>query len=170
MPARTCRSGAGLLPPGVLGQGQPAPGISGRGILFDVARMYHVTSSRNRASIRENGLDWRLMSVSPGIAGSTAPEKEGCFLCRAEWEADWFVRMNNTGGPVDVWAVDDVDEDDLVRSPTGLLYLPATIPADRLTLLRTDIPPASDGRWSAEVPRDEQQDRPRGLGNATPRR
>lgn len=74
-----------------------------------------------------------------------APEEEGCFLCRAEWEADWFVQMNNTGGPVDVWAVDGVDEDELVQSSTGYLYLPASIPAERLTLLRTDIPPAQRG-------------------------
>jgi hypothetical protein len=95
--------------------------------------MFHVTSSKNRASILANGLDWRLMGASWGIAGSQGPEQQGCFLCRSEWEADWFVRMNNTGGPVDVWAVDGVDEAQLVESPEGYPYLPAT------------IPPSSDG-------------------------
>ena len=106
-----------------------------------MSRMFHVTSSKNRASILANGLDWRLMGMSCGIAGSATPEQEGCFLCRSEWEADWFVRMNNTGGPVDVWAVDGVDEQELVESPEGYLYLSTTIAPDRLTLLRTGIPP-----------------------------
>ncbi|HKY74853.1 MAG TPA: NUDIX domain-containing protein [Acidimicrobiia bacterium] len=53
--------------------------------------------------------------------------------------------MNNTGGPVDLWAVDGVDEGELVQSSTGYLYLPATIPAERLTLLRADIPEARPG-------------------------
>jgi hypothetical protein len=103
--------------------------------------MFHVTSSKNRESILANGLDWRLMGGSCGIAGSGKPEQEGCFLCPTDWEADWFVRMNNTGGPVDVWAVDGVDERDLVESPEGFLYLPTTVPPYRLTLLRGDIPP-----------------------------
>jgi hypothetical protein len=33
------------------------------------------------------------------------PEEEGVFLCRDEFEAGFFVQINNTGGPVDVWAV-----------------------------------------------------------------
>lgn len=107
-----------------------------------VTRMFHVTSSKNRESILANGLDWQLMSASLGIAGSTRPEEEGCFLCRSEGEADWFVRViNNTGGPVDVWAVFGIDERDLVVSPTGYLYLPMTVPPENLTLIRTDIPP-----------------------------
>jgi hypothetical protein len=107
--------------------------------------MFHVTSSKNRESILANGLDWRLMGASCGIAGSTVPEKEGCFLCRNEGEADWFVRViNNTAGPVDVWAVFGVDERDLVKSSTGYLYLPMTVPPDHLTLIRTDSPPSRD--------------------------
>lgn len=117
-----------------------------------MSRMFHVTSSNNRASILANGLDWRLMGPSCGIAGSVTPEQEGCFLCPSEREADWFVRMNNTGGPVDVWAVDGVDEQDLVESPEGYLYLPTTITPDRLTLLRTDIPP--EDLRSAPRPRE----------------
>jgi hypothetical protein len=74
-------------------------------------RYFHVTSSLNRSSIRANGLHWRLMAAAPGIAGSGAPEQEGCFLCLDD-HADWFVRMNNTGGPVDVWALDGISEDD----------------------------------------------------------
>ena len=109
---------------------------------MSVTRLFHVTSSTNRASVRANGLDWRIMGAASGIAGSKTPEREGCFLCRGEWEADWFAGLNNTGGPVDVWAVDGIDEDDLLESPEGFLFLPEAIPADRLTLLRTDIPPS----------------------------
>jgi hypothetical protein len=84
------------------------------------------------------------MKDAPGIAGSSLPEQEGCFLCRDEWEVDWFVRMNNTGGPVDVWAVDRVDEAELMESPEGHHYLAAPIPAERLSLVRRDIEPGPD--------------------------
>lgn len=83
------------------------------------------------------------MASAPGIAGSTRPEQDGCFLCLDENEVEWFIGMNNTGGPVDVWSVSGVPEDALVESPEGHYYLPKTIPPDRLTLLRTDIAPRS---------------------------
>jgi hypothetical protein len=105
-----------------------------------VAERFHVTSSRNRESIMRNGLDWRNMEAARGIAGSMAPEQQGCFVCRDD-EVDWFVEMNNTGGPVDVWAVSGVDEDSLVQSPEGYEYVAAPIPPDRLTLMRIDIGP-----------------------------
>lgn len=62
----------------------------------------------------------------------------GIFLCLDEFEADWFVRMNNTGGPVDVWSVDDVDVDSLIDT-SGYHYLSERIPVARLTLLRRDL-------------------------------
>ena len=50
---------------------------------------------------------------------------------------EWFVKTSNTtGGPVDVWAVDGVDEKDLVESPEGHSYLPRPIAAHLLTLWR----------------------------------
>jgi len=81
------------------------------------------------------------MRDAPGIAGSHGAEQDGCFLCRDEWEVDWFVRMNNTGGAVDVWAVNDVDEKELVESPEGHFYLAGAIPPERLLLVRRDIEP-----------------------------
>jgi phage baseplate assembly protein gpV len=83
------------------------------------------------------------MSAAPGIAGSDRPEQEGCFVCLDQWETDWFVEMNNTGGPVDVWAVDGVDESELVTSPEGHSYVPTPIPAQRVSLHRRDIQPVS---------------------------
>jgi hypothetical protein len=119
--------------------------------------MFHVSSSRNRESIRVNGLDWTRMGASRGIAGSNRPEQDGCFVCDSEDLADLFVRMNNTGGPVDMWAVDDVDEGDLVESPEGFCYLPFKIAASRLTLVREEIPPEdrsrtpNDASWHSNV-------------------
>jgi hypothetical protein len=74
--------------------------------------------------------------------GNSAPEQAGCFLCLNEFEMEWFVKtINTTGGPVDVWAVDGVDEKDLVESPEGHSYLPRPIAAHLLTLWRSDCPP-----------------------------
>jgi hypothetical protein len=81
------------------------------------------------------------MGDAPGIAGSLHPEQEGCFICLDEGEAEWFLRMNNTGGPVDVWAVDGVDEEELIESSESHAYLAAPIPRKRLSLVRSDVEP-----------------------------
>lgn len=83
-----------------------------------MARYFHVSSSLNRASIREHGLDGSLMGAARGIAGSASPAVQGIFLGH-DHDVDYFTRMNNTGGDVDVWAVDGVDVDDLLDSPNG---------------------------------------------------
>lgn len=103
--------------------------------------MYRVTSSRNRRSITEHGLDWRRMGAAPGIAGSPVAEQVGCFLSQDEQTRDWFVTMNNTGGPVDVWEVADVRLADLVESPEGYLFQPGVISVDRIRLVQRDLPP-----------------------------
>jgi hypothetical protein len=107
-----------------------------------VARLYHVTSNRNRGSISEHGLDWSRKSAARGIAGSSRPEKEGTFLCAlrsgAPGSIDSFIYMNNTGGPVDVWAVDGIDERMLVVTGEGYGYFPGRIPPEALTLLEQD--------------------------------
>jgi hypothetical protein len=108
-----------------------------------MACFFHVTSTRNRQSIEEHGLDWNRMHDVSGIAGSRRPEADGCFLCVDEWEVDWFVRMNNTGGPVDVWAVESIDEAELIESTEGHYYVPRPIPRDRLSLVRRDLDPES---------------------------
>lgn len=101
--------------------------------------MFHVTSVLNRESIDAHGLDWSRMGAARGIAGSEMPEIEGCYLCE-EWEVEWFAtNINNTGGLVDVWAVDGVDADDLVASGSGYSYLPHQVPRAQLMLIRRDI-------------------------------
>jgi hypothetical protein len=80
------------------------------------------------------------MGAAPGIAGSVGPEQQGCFLCRGDFEVEFFLEMNNTGGPVDVWAVAAVDEAALVEAPEGFQFLPAPISPDGLVLVRRDVP------------------------------
>ena len=85
------------------------------------------------------------MGAARGIAGSSSPEQLGCFLCLDDFEAQWFVNtINSTEGTVDVWAVEGVDEADLVESPEGHFYLPRPISAEMLTLRQKDCPPP---RW-----------------------
>ncbi|MGV9946983.1 hypothetical protein [Rhodococcus aetherivorans] len=104
---------------------------------------YHVTSTLNRTSIARYGLDWNRMGAARGIAGSLRPEQPGCFLCASEWERDWFVRMNNTDGPVDVWEVHGVEAEDLIESPEGSYYFPGVIPRNRVRLVLQDVPPVA---------------------------
>jgi hypothetical protein len=105
--------------------------------------MYHVTSAHNRESIKAHGLDWTRMGAAPGIAGSTRPEVPGIFLCPDRFEADWFAQMNNTGGAVDIWAVDGIDHDDLIPGGSGFSYVSTAIPASQLTLLERPATPAA---------------------------
>lgn len=101
--------------------------------------MYHVSSVRNRSSIQNRGLDVSQMGAAPGIAGSTRPEAEGIFLSHELFDADFFVSMNNTGGPVDVWQVDAVDTGQLRDNGNGFYYLPGVIPVAQITLARKDL-------------------------------
>ena len=104
-----------------------------------VRRLFHVTSVRNRDSITIHGLDTARMDSAPGIAGSRLPEADGCFLCVDDFEVDFFVRMNNTGGPVDVWAVDGIDERRLVSAPNGFSYLRGRVAPAQLSIVQSRV-------------------------------
>ncbi|HEY0938076.1 MAG TPA: hypothetical protein VGD91_30575 [Trebonia sp.] len=95
---------------------------------------FHVSSRANRESIRAYGLDWTRMGAAPGIAGSTVPEADGVFLCQDEFHAGFFVRMNNTGGPVDVWVVSGAFQDQMIDNGSGFFYFPGRIPAGQVSL------------------------------------
>src|SRR5260221_10739312 len=95
------------------------------GYYTSMGDLFHLSSAANRDSILAHGLDWTRMGAAPGIAGSTAPEADGVFLCEGEFEVQFFTQMNNTGGPVDVWAVAGIDEQELVESGNGFRYYPA---------------------------------------------
>lgn len=94
-----------------------------------------MSSALNRDSIRRHGLDSSLMGAAPGIAGSRSPEVDGCFLCVEAFDLEYFLDMNNTGGPVDVWEVEGVSRWDLQESPNGYWYFPGRIPASQVRLV-----------------------------------
>jgi hypothetical protein len=106
-----------------------------------VSRFFHVTSTLNRSSIREHGLDWRRMGAARGIAGSERPEVEGVFVGQGVFDADWFVRLNSTGGPVDVWEVSGIEPHRLLDNGSGYFYYPAVIPPEHCALVSSDIAP-----------------------------
>ncbi|MFD7966796.1 hypothetical protein ACFV5J_39050 [Streptomyces zaomyceticus] len=102
--------------------------------MSNTPNLFHVSSTLNRQSIARHGLDWTRMGAAPGIAGSSRPEVEGIFVCRNEEEAGFFLQINNTGGPVDLWSVDGVDEGLLLDNGNGFAYLPDRIPAAQVRL------------------------------------
>jgi hypothetical protein len=104
------------------------------------SNFFHVSSVLNRESIAEHGLDWSRMGAARGIAGSRSPEAEGAFVCRGQDEVQFFLRINNTGGPVDLWSVDGVDEELLTDNGNGFVYLPGRVPAALVRLVQSDIP------------------------------
>jgi hypothetical protein len=103
----------------------------------DTSNFFHVSSVLNRESIAKHGLDWTRMGAAPGIAGSSSPEADGVFICRGEDEVQFFLRINNTGGPVDLWSVDGVDEGLLTDNGNGFVYLPGRVPAARVRLVQS---------------------------------
>lgn len=107
-----------------------------------MTRLFHVSSSQNRASITEHGLDWTRMGAARGIAGSGQPEVEGVFVCLDQSTVDFIVRINNTGGTVDVWAIDNAEEGELVDTPNGFGFLPRRVPPQDLELVQPGLPPA----------------------------
>ncbi|MFJ8062423.1 hypothetical protein [Streptomyces sp. NPDC096142] len=113
--------------------------------MSETSSFFHVSSVLNRRSIARHGLDWSRMSGARGIAGSRRPEVEGIFVCRGEEEAGFFFRINNTGGPVDLWFVDGIDEGLLVGNGNGFAYVSGRIPAARIRLVRADAP--SESGW-----------------------
>jgi hypothetical protein len=94
----------------------------------------HVSSTPNRESILQYGLDWTRMLDQPGIAGSESGEGACVFLARDIWE---------------VTLVEDLELDDIgewrdapppgpYRQMDGFLCTTQPIPPDRLRLLRKD--------------------------------
>lgn len=71
---------------------------------------------------------------------NAAQELDGVFLCRDEFEAAWFVQMNNTSGPVDVWVVTSIKAQQLIDGGSGFDYFPGWIPPSQVAL--ADWPPS----------------------------
>jgi hypothetical protein len=107
---------------------------------------WHVTSTVNRASIEQHGLDWTRMGATGGIAVGAdapegyrhAPEIAGVFLCGTWDDVDFFLLFD--GHPLmDVWEV-QVEGLALEDAPDGWLLCRAAIPRSRIRLVRRDVP------------------------------
>jgi hypothetical protein len=102
-----------------------------------LGRVYHVTSTENRESVREHGLDWRRMNVAPGLASDEfTPEQEAVFVCATLPEAEWFARFAKGRFAVDVWSIEATGLP-LHESEDGFLFVDQAIPPDRLELVTT---------------------------------
>jgi hypothetical protein len=106
--------------------------------------MYHASRSANRDSIARHGLDWRLMSASPGIAGSAEAEWPGIFLCTDLEGALFFAGMPGPG-PADVWSarvdglwLEGAPDADGGGSDDWMIALQPIGP-DRIELVRRDV-------------------------------
>ena len=116
--------------------------------------VYHVSSTRNRESIRRHGLDWKRMVDERGIAGSVGPEGACVFLADDLELAEWFVSMSREHHKfVDIWEVVLPDELDLeeidrwrdappagpYREIDGFLCTTQPVPADRVRLVKEAV-------------------------------
>lgn len=81
------------------------------------------------------------MREARGIAGSDIAEQEGIFLCDSESEAEFFLRFDNGDGPFDLWAVEGVDQAELLESPEHFYFIARPIPPSQVSLVRQDIEP-----------------------------
>jgi hypothetical protein len=89
------------------------------------------------------------MGAAPGLAsGSYVPEEAAIYLDEERGFSLWF---RNHGQLMDVWEV-RAEGLDLVRTGDGWIASPRPIPAERLTLLETDLDPQDQ----TDVPEDEE--------------
>jgi hypothetical protein len=116
---------------------------------------FHVTSTRNRESILQHGLDWTQMLDQPGIAGSETAEGPCVFLAEDMELAEWFVSISRSHhGSVDIWEVTLPDEPGLPDDPDewgdalpigpyreidGFLCTTQAIPPEMVRLVRKDV-------------------------------
>ena len=73
------------------------------------------------------------------------------FLCQSAFGVEFFLRFDATDLPLDVWAVEGVDEDELVEAPEGFIYVPRPISPQQLTLVRRDESPGDSGAPSSSA-------------------
>ena len=78
------------------------------------------------------------MGAAPGLAsGEHVPEEPAIYLDEERGLSLWF---RNHGQLMDVWEV-RAEGLDLMRTGDGWIVSPKPIPAERLTLLETDLDP-----------------------------
>ena len=98
---------------------------------------------------------WRgSRGTTERIAGSNSPEVAGVFLCVDRLEAAYFMRMNNTGGPVDVWQIDGIDVGELLDAGSGYLLLPRPVHSASVQLTALDGEQPVRGKQTLVGPSD----------------
>jgi hypothetical protein len=108
-------------------------------------RLWHVSSSLNRASIAEHGLDWGRMRVTGGIASGPGagppyqPELDAVFLCESLDDVEFFVGFGQHAH-VDVWEVEGRGLD-IQPGPDGWVMCRTAIGPARVRLLHADRTP-----------------------------
>lgn len=108
-------------------------------------RLWHVSSSLNRDSIAEHGLDSRRMGLTGGIASGPRsrpphrPELEAVFLCESLDDVEFFVGFGQHRH-VDVWEVDGRDLA-IEPGPDGWVMCRTAIGPGRVRLLHADRAP-----------------------------
>jgi hypothetical protein len=75
-------------------------------------------------------------------------------------EVGFFVGMNNTGGPIDVWAVMGINEGQLIESGNGFRYYPAKVPPSQITRIERPADDAEPGPQRAGEDEAAQEDSP----------
>jgi hypothetical protein len=97
---------------------------------------FHVSSTLNRDSIGEHGLDWNRMGAAPGVAGRMSHDLPATFVEDHLEACDFFIRMARF--PVDVW---EVNTEGLWAEggPDGWLMIPEPIAPDRVCLVRRNV-------------------------------
>jgi hypothetical protein len=98
------------------------------------------------------------------------PEADGVFLCRDEFTASFFVRINTTGDPVDVWAVSGIDEGRMLDNGSGFFYFPGRISAGQVALIESASLDAVPADGPSRVKRKQQEKTPRTRGDRQPGR
>jgi hypothetical protein len=107
-------------------------------------RLWHVSSSLNRASIAQHGLDWRWMTMTTGIARAPGrdrtftPELAAVVLCQSLDSVEFFVGFGRHP-LVDVWQV-DAGGRAIEPAPDGWVMCRSPIAATRLMLEEMSAP------------------------------
>jgi hypothetical protein len=115
-------------------------------------KLFHVSASANRESIRKHGLDWTRMGAAPGlVSGEHLPEEPLVYLDEERGLSLWF---RTHGQLMDVWEV-RAEGLDLVRTGDGWIVSPKPIPPERLTLVEQDLDPTDQTNMREPEPADQ---------------
>jgi hypothetical protein len=114
-----------------------------------MARLFHLSSRRNRESIEASGLDPARMKNVPGLAGSVRPEIDGVFVFVTIEDAEFFagVAVGNHPEGLDLWQIEDAaiptsehgEATGLPVGSRGYPFLPAPVSRDRIRCIKSYV-------------------------------